>query len=394
MERESAYLLHLLGAYLREEKPQVWEDVNWGKLVQLSRIHSVTGILGYMTMCWPICPEEALNASLRRACRNTIALFARRASLAEVLSGQLSRNGIDHIVMKGFVLRQYYPVPELRTFGDIDLVIRPEDREKSDELLRSLGYHPETDWEPVFSYRKEAEHYEIHTEIMEVNVSEKADYRAYFRDLWRYAEADGEHRYQFRPEFHVLYLLTHIAKHVTGSGAGIRMYLDVAAFVRRFGTALDWNWIREELEKLCFMDFANIVLLMVQEAFGVESPIPLEAAEPETMDAFLEFTMAGGIFGRVGQDSGTQSLKKQSRGKETVSRVGTFARRLFPAAKTIESRYTYLQEKPWLLPAAWIHRLIKTRDSWHQHTEEAQEILLADKEEVRRIQRLYEKLGL
>lgn len=394
MEREYTYLLHLLGAYLLEEEPQVWENVDWVKLVQLSQIHCVTGILGYMTMSWPICPDEQMKASLRSVCLNTIALFARRAALADVFSQTLSRNGIDHIIMKGFVLREYYPVPELRTFGDIDLVIRPEDREKSDELLRSLGYQPETDWEPVFSYTKDVEYYEIHSEIMEVNVSDKADYRGYFRDPWRYAEAAGDHRYQFKPEFHFLYLLTHIAKHVTGSGAGVRMYLDVAAFLRRFGTSLDWNWIRQELEKLRFSEFANIVLLMVQEAFGVESPIPLQAVEEETMRAFLKFTMDGGVFGRAGRDSGTESLKNQSRGREKISRIGTVARRLFPAAKTIESRYTYLQDKPWLLPAAWIHRLVKTRDTWQLHTEEAQNILLADKEEVRKIQKLYEKLGL
>ena len=394
MEREYTYLLHLLGAYLRGEEPQVWEDVDWAKLVQLTRIHCVTGILGYMTMSWPICPDQQMKSSLRSVCLNTIALFARRAALADVFSQTLSRNGIDHIIMKGFVLREYYPVPELRTFGDIDIVIRPEDRKKSDELLRSLGYHPETDWEPVFSYTKDVEYYEIHSEIMEVNVSEKADYRGYFRDPWRYAEAAGDHRYQFKPEFHFLYLLTHIAKHVTGSGAGVRMYLDVAAFLSRFGTSLDWDWIRQELEKLRFAEFANIVLHMVQEAFGVESPIPLQAVEEETTRAFLEFTMAGGVFGRAERDSGTESLKNQSRGREKISRIGTIARRLFPAAKTIESRYTYLQDKPWLLPTAWIHRLVKTRDTWQQHTEEAQNILLADKEEVRKIQKLYEKLGL
>ena len=394
MEREYQYLLHLLGAYLREEEPQVWEDVDWVKLVKLSQIHCVTGILGYMTMSWHICPNEQMKASLRSVCLNTIALFARRAALAEVFSQTLSRNGIDHIMMKGYVLRAYYPVPELRTFGDIDIVIRLEDRAKSDALLRCLGYQPEADWEPVFRYIKDVEYYEIHTEIMDVNVSNKADYRGYFRDLWRYAEADDDCRYQFQPEFHFVYLLTHIAKHVAGSGAGVRMYLDVTAFLRHFGGSLDWDWVRQELEKLQLTDFANVVLHMVQESFGVESPIQLTAVEEETMRSFLKFTMAGGVFGRAERDSGTESLQWHSRGKEKISRAGTVARRLFPAAKTIENRYTYLQDKPWLLPAAWIHRLIKTRDSWHQHTEEMQNILTADKEEVRKIQKLYEKLGL
>lgn len=394
MEPEYEYLLHLLGAYLREEPPRERDDVNWIRLVQLSQIHCVTGILGYMSMTYPICPDGELKGHLRSACLNTMGLFARRAALADAFSGMLAESGIDHILMKGYILRGYYPVPELRTYGDIDIVIRPEDREKAHERMCALGYHVETDWEPVFSYTKDCEYYEIHSEIMEVNVSEKADYRQYFQSMWQHTEAIGAHRYQFTPEFHFLYMLTHIAKHVTGSGAGIRMYLDVAAFVRHFGTALDWDWIRQELETLCFTDFANVVLLVMEQYFGVPAPIPLKRVEEDTVRDFLEFTMAGGVFGRVGRDSGTLSMTSRSRSSGEISRVGTLAQRLFPAAKAIETRYTYLREKPWLLPAAWIHRLIKTRGDWRQHTEEAQNILLADKEAVRETKRLYERIGL
>lgn len=52
---------------------------------------------------------------------------------------------------------------------------------------------------------------------------------------------------RFTPEFHFLYMLTHIAKHIHGSGAGLRMYLDLAAFIRHHGTGLDWPWIEAQL---------------------------------------------------------------------------------------------------------------------------------------------------
>ena len=394
MEREYEYLLHLLGAYLREEEPQVREDIDWTKLVQLSQIHCVTGILGYMSMTWPICPDEQMKASLRSICLNTIALFARRAARADAFSNLLAEKGVDHILMKGYVLRNYYPIPELRTFGDIDIVIRPEDRQKCHQLMLDGGYQVETDWEPVYSYTKDCEYYELHSEIMEVDVSRKADYRTYFQGMWRYAKEAEPHKYEFTPEFHFLYMLTHIAKHVTGSGAGVRMYLDVAAFLHHFGKRLDWKFVRQELETLHFTTFANILLTMAQECFGVESPLPLTPVPPETMGAFLEFTMDGGVFGRNNRDSGTVSLKNESRDKEKVSRLGTVTKRLFPAAKTIESRYTYLQDRPWLLPVAWVHRLVKTRDTWHQHAEEAQNILSADKDEVQKINSLYKDIGL
>lgn len=393
MELEYEYLLHLLGAYLREEKPEVREDVDWTKLVQLAQIHCVTGILGYMSMSHPICPDGQMKASLRTVCVNTIGLFAQRASLADAFIGQLNEAGIDHIIMKGYVLRGYYPVPELRTFGDIDLVIRPEDRERSHSLMLSLGFHVETDWEPVFSYTRGQEYYEIHADIMEIDVSEKADYRGYFRNMWQFARPAGGHSYEFTPEYHFLYMLTHIAKHVTGSGAGVRMYLDVAAFVKHFGRTLDWDFVRRELDDLKLCEFANVVLTMVQEEFGIESPIPLTPVGEDVWKAFTKFTMDGGVFGHSGRDSGTISLKSRSR-EDHVSRIGTVTRRLFPSARSIENRYTYLQDKPWLLPVAWVHRFFKTRDTWRLHAQEAQSIMTTDKEEALRIRKLYEEIGL
>lgn len=394
MERESKYLMDLLGAYLREQEPPVQADIDWDRMLQLARIHGVTGILGYISMSYPVCPDPRQREVLRRACLDTIGLFARRAALAEAFTSELSKAGIDHIRMKGLVLRTLYPVPELRTFGDIDIVIRPEDRGKCHERMLSLGYGVQTDWEPVFSYRRGCEYYEIHTDIMEVDVSPGTGCREYFRNMWDYARPTGPHSYEFTPEYHFLYLLTHIAKHITGSGAGIRMYLDAAAMIRHYGDGLDWEFVGRELKTLRLEKFANVVLTAVEVCFGVRSPLPLCPVEEGVWNCFLRFTLEGGVFGKAGQDSGTVSLKNESRDGEKISRAGTFVRRLFPTAKAIRTRYTYLQDKPWLLPAAWIHRLIKTKDTWHQHSREAREILSADKDAVLRLRQLCEDIGL
>ena len=72
METEYKYLLHLLGAYLREEEPETCPDVNWEKLLELAGIHSVIGILGYLTMCYPICPDPKIAATLRNFCKRSV----------------------------------------------------------------------------------------------------------------------------------------------------------------------------------------------------------------------------------------------------------------------------------------------------------------------------------
>ena len=227
------------------------------------------------------------------------------------------------------MVRDYYTIPELRTFGDIDFLIRPEDRKKSDALMKQWGFEPKEDWEPVFSYIRGAEFYEIHSHVLETDISERADYREYFSYIWDFAIPHSEHTYVLKPEYHLLYLLTHIAKHIHGSGAGARMYLDIAFFLKHFGDNLDWAWFQGELKKLNFYDFTNVVFTFVKREFGVESPIPLRPVDEQTYQDFLDFTMAGGTFGKFGRDSAVIQLKNQDINDGTVNKGKTLLRRCF-----------------------------------------------------------------
>jgi hypothetical protein len=84
----------------------------------------------------------------------------------------------------------------------------------------------------------------------------------------------------------------------------------------------------------------------------VESPLAHEEVSGETMDDFLTFTMEAGTFGHFGRDAAMARLKNE-RSADDISRVKKVLQRTFPEAKAIEKRYTYLQDKPWLLPVAW-----------------------------------------
>ena len=388
MEKEAKYLLNLLGAYVRGEAPESAAGMDLEKLRHLAGIHSVKGIFAYMAMKYRLFPDH--SAAFRRECMVTINGFGQRGGRAEMLFAELARRGIDHIPMKGYVVKDYYPVPELRTFGDIDVIIRKKDRARCHALMLELGYRVKNDWEPVYSYMKPLEYYELHTELLETDISESVDCRDYFRDPWPHTRHNG-HRYELTPEFHFLYLLAHLAKHVAGSGAGARMYLDLAVFIRHFGDEVDWGWIQEELKKIRLAAFSNMALTFVERYFGVVSPIALDPVDEDALEALAVMTAGGGIFGKVGLDSGVNVLKGQT---ENTTRIGAVLRRLFPVAQTIQTRYTYLQDRPWLLPAAWVHRLIKTRETWGAHAREAGAILHADLEKVRQIRQLRDGIGL
>lgn len=392
--KEYCELENLIRAFVQEKRPEFPKEPDWNRLMQLSQIHGVSGITAYMISQYRLASEESINAAAKTLARQTVVLFVRRGEQTKQLLKELNDREIDHGMLKGYVIRNCYPIPELRSYGDMDLVIHPEKRQPVHQMMTELGFDTKTSWEPVYSYVRGNELYEFHTEIMEVDVSDKANYREYFRSVWEHMIPEQGHTFTPDPEYHFLYLLCHIAKHIAGSGAGLRMYLDIAFYLKSFGDIMDWTWVQDELEALKLEEFTNTVFTAVERWFGVQSPLPLKPISEEIMEDFFAFTMEGGTFGHAGRASGVIALKKTDRNRETVSRPGTLIHRLFPSAETIEKRYTYLKGRHWLLPVAWIHRLIITRETWGEHAREARTILTADEETVLRLKKLYSEIGL
>ena len=395
MEQSYLDLIQMLRAFVQGKRPQLSEHIDWNELCRLARINSVLGIVGYIVMMYPDLAEESIRLALRQKSIGTIMRTRQRMERMKKLIQILNEHGVDHLLFKGVIVRDYYPVPGLRSFGDIDFAIRKADRNRVDDLMIELGFTRECEYEPAFSYLKGNEYYEIHTELLEVNVSDKADYMGYFQQLWDYAACVRDHTYEFKPEFHFLYILTHLAKHVSSSGAGIRMYLDVAFFIQHFGQSIDWKWIQNELESLKLSDFANMVLYAVESWFGVLSPLPLRHVDEGLMEDYLRFSLEGGTFGYVGRSTGTVFLKNQDRNDvKSVSRAAAIYQRLFPPAKEIENRYVYLQGRSWLLPIAWVHRFFRGVGRFWYHVNQAKEIVNAEDDEVLRLRRIYKEIGL
>lgn len=395
MEQIYQIFLGALHSFVRSDPPPAVTREQWDALAELAEAQSCAGILCYVYRGHPDRLPAELLPGVRRRLMQEIAFYGRRLELMRQLSGHFSREGIDHILFKGFVVGSYYPVPELRTFSDVDFVIRKEDRKKADQLMLSLGYDPKDTWEPAYSYRKDTEYYEIHTALLEVDVSDKADYVNYYSRLWDYATpTPTPHVLEFTPEFHFLYLLTHIAKHINASGAGIRMYLDIAFFLRHFGDSLDWPWVAEQLQKLQLQDFANAALQAVARWFDVPVPLALSPVEEDFLADFLEFTLCAGIYGKHGRDKSLIFLKQQDRSSDSVSKGKTLLYHAFPPVKALRNRYPYLQKCPWLLPWAWVQRFFTSYREWGRFADHTKNVLTADEEAVLRLKEIYHRLGL
>lgn len=390
---EDEVLLEILGSYVNNRAPKIPDAVDWEAMLALAERHTVTGILGHMVQKYRLCGDSRISQILRQAALSTTVRFARREALRRELTCAWNRAGIRHVLMKGAVVREYYPVPELRTFGDVDVVIHPEDREKCHALMGELGFEAKVDWEPVYSYTRPPELYEVHTQLLEVDLNDRVDYRGFFSRMWEFTRPREDGALEFTPEFHFLYMIAHIAKHIRGAGAGARMYLDLAVCVQRFRDTIDWAWIRGELQKLELLRFASVALAAVERWFGVRCPMETEKVEDEVLEDFRTFTMEAGLYGKDGRDGSVSTLKREkSAGRGT--RLRLVLGQVFPPVEELKARYTYLETKPWMLPVAWGHRVAVNRTKIFRRGREAGRLLSADEGEIRRLREICTRIGL
>ncbi len=384
-------LISLLSSFVKEDYSEISGPVDVFALMKLAKIHNAEGIAAYALLQSKNDLSDRQKMYLEKKTVNAFSHMVMKNEQMKAFDAILRENHIDYVPFKGYVIKDYYPVPALRTSGDVDLLIRKEDRERCHKALKK-DFEVKTDWEPVYTYTRSVSVFEVHTELLDTDISRDMKCRDYFRDHLAENIIQTGDTYSFRKEFHFAYLITHIAKHVSGSGAGIRMYMDLALMIRR-EPDMDWELVRTILSDAGLTHFADCALSLVNACFDTEIPFAIRMMKPEDLDAFIAYTMEAGVFGYRNRDAG--AVEMSSHRKNTAnSRGQQIVRRLFPSAETIAPRYTYLQKHKWLLPAAWVHRLVKTAGTAGKHLDEAKNIVNADSEEIKRLNHIHDILGV
>lgn len=343
-------LTDLLRAFVLGERPTAADPA---VLIPAAQMQNLLPVLAYMNKKHRLFSDENTNAVLNRQLRQTIFLHNQRYTAFEELSTALSEQGIDHLPVKGWYLRHLYEVPELRTFGDIDVLIRREDRQRVHGLMVSMGFSVQTDWEPTYTYRRGAELYELHTNLMEASLDGRSDLPAYFADAWSHAHVVSGRRFEPEKSFHFLYTLCHLAKHLYAGGAGLRMYLDAALFLQRHGRELDWEGIRREMAALKLPEFLDTVLTCCESWFGVTAGCDFHRSE--AADELLTYTLDADLFGKL-RDNSVVQMRNRRETAASGGKVSAVKRILFPPYEALVKRYTYIEGKKWLIPAALLHR--------------------------------------
>lgn len=354
------YLIYLLKSFLNEKTDVIPppESVSLEKLYQLCQKHNVAAI-AYAVLRLADMDEELLtkfkDAMVGAVYRNTVL----DSMISEVLD-QFESFRIPYAILKGYRLKQDYPVPEFRTMGDVDFLIKEEHRMEADRLLLAMGYEKDWTMGSTWTYKMAGTTLEIHTKPAFGNYWNQVNYEGYFLKFFsRLNRRENTYEMLLSGEDHFIFLLFHLAKHLNSSGAGIRMILDLAVVLKKHLAELDWKYIKEELQSIRLLEFSEHIFDLCAELFEVEVPFHSQQTDEKLQKQLLAYILQGGIFGFERPDSIRRLRNGIRAGNISGDRriqISAGIKLLFPGRKHMAAFLPAVEKHVWMLPLAWIRR--------------------------------------
>lgn len=351
---EQEYLIYLLSCVINDKHPSLpQKDINWQTLKEIAERQKILPLLYDSTAKLG---KSGPDVSTMKAWQNETLFctyfFAMQNEQFYHMFKVAEEKGVDMLLLKGIVLKELYPIPELRTMSDCDVIIKREQLDRVKEVFLSEGYGIAKENNETIEFKKEGFlKFELFYEVFS-SIRKKQEFKL---NLWENTlPVLGEHVVRMSDENMVVHTFAHLAKHIRFSGAGIRNLVDIVLLLRN--AELDYGYIIEQM-KLLNIEKLFYGLIKCAEKY-LDFNIPFEC--PEISEAMIEgladFMTSEGIYGA--NDNVFIYDVRRSEGKK-AKKILNYLKRIFPPIKKLSERYSYAKKHPLLLPVAWIHRLFK-----------------------------------
>ena len=260
---------------------------------------------------------------------------------------------IPYIVLKGSAAAIYYPEPLRRTFGDIDIMVRPGDYEKAKLGLEANGYLRGTEDDRHIHYMRNGATIELHRRFatLQTQALETCLDRLLYRDTLINGKV-GKFTFPMPSNMlNGLVLLTHINQHLE-EGLGLRQLIDWIMYVNHSLPNSAWPAFKEKTDQFGLTTIAEVTAKLGEKYLGLYPETTwFSNASNSTVEKLLDYALKCGNFGS--KDSGNNTIvmvMSHSRG------IGGFFKNL---QKQGESNWSALKDKPWLKPIAGLYQLCR-----------------------------------
>ena len=357
MTVEQKQFLELVKSHLNNEVPSIPGKINYSGLFKVSEIQDMTAITAVelKKLSAPQKPDKAEFSPFNQVLGLTLQRYEFKMNGINLLKETFDSAEIKHLFLKGAAIRDLYPVPELRTSGDTDIVVSPEDFKRASSLLRDCGFtlKQHTDNEDVFFYNGEEFELKSYIDFLNGNVKD------YFRDTFNESIAvnNSGSTYLLNPLNHLIYVTSHMLRHFKAGGAGVRQLVDIDLLIRNCD--IDINEFFRITEKLNFEKSAKVLVALSKKYFN--TPVDFEyEIDDKLYNSLEDVILNGGTFGYGIGNIGTSRLLTTINTSGDNSRIASVKAvlGLFKFNKEfLYHNYEYARNHPVLLPAAYLSRL-------------------------------------
>lgn len=229
---EKEYFIYLLSCHLNGTTPKGEKNINWNLIYEFAKRHSVVSMIAHVIKDLPrhFWPEDKILSKFNKELESTVQKYEFKMKTLFTFITALSNAKISHLLIKGAILRNIYPSPELRISSDTDVIVKPSEFFDAIDALKDKGFSVDLVENNVATIKCGTETFELNTELENINIQSKIYFSTPFDDI---SERSG-YTYKLKPIYHLLYVVTHIAHHLAIGGVGIKMIMDIDAIIRNY----------------------------------------------------------------------------------------------------------------------------------------------------------------
>ena len=315
-----------------KETPDSLKEADWKEICAIAKKQALLGVLFYGIQRLPkeLAPEQKLlmqwMVMAEQIRKQNIRLFLDSVKVCK----NFENKGFANCILKGQGNALLYPDPYMRTPGDIDIYLAGGRKRVMQYINKVcpnqvMRYHHvdfpvmktaiEVHFTPSYMF------YPIHNRRMqkwfEEVMGEQCNHRGSLPDGY------GEIHVP-QVSFNVIYILSHLYRHIFTEGIGLRQLLDYYFVLVKWHTDLtnltdsnkslpqmtlintDLDALRHELKHLGLWKFAKAVMFVMKEVFGLSEDRMIAPMDEKEGRFLLDEIMRGGNFGQYDDRMGSK----------------------------------------------------------------------------------------
>ena len=303
----------LLRAALWETDVQIPEGfAQWGRIIQIARAQALSGLIGDVLLSHDevrdVLPTKLLQA-LQDIPKSNMGMHIQMNRVLQLVVMTLTQNGIVPVLLKGQGLAKYYPTPELRQCGDIDIYVGENNYEKAYDAILPIVTEID-DRAKIWNWM----HFDAKVGAVMIDIHQSADYvqsrrnKKIYRDIMLNGLTKDLCPIKFgkmevmtpNDTYNAFYVFYHLWRHFTTSGVGLRQFCDWTCFLHTHVGKLDLPYLKQILEKLGFMKPWQVFGCFLVKELGLpENEFPFYNEKySDKVSQVKAYVMKDGNFGR------------------------------------------------------------------------------------------------